>query len=771
MKKIMTLLAISALAAACSDKAPKVAPAIPSDAEIEKKVSETLSKMTLEEKIGQMTEIAIDILGKMDPATGKFVVDDAALDKIIGQYKVGSILNAPGMALSAENWNEVISAINRKSMETMGIPCIYGLDQNHGVTYTAGGTMFPQNINVAASFNRAIAHDAAEATAYETRATDCPWTYSPTLDLDRDPRWSRFWENYGEDPYLSGQMAVAAVKGFQGEDPNHIDKYHIAVSLKHYLGYGAPRTGLDRTPAIIAPNDLREKYFAPYKAAIEAGALNIMVNSSSINGVPVHASRELLTEWLKEGLNWDGMIVTDWSDINNLYQREKVAKDKKEAIKIAINAGIDMSMEPYDLGFCDLLKELVNEGEVPMERIDDATARVLRMKYRLGLFDTPDTKLADYPEFGGERFAELALKSAEETMVLLKNDGILPLAPGKKILLAGPNANSMRSLNGGWSYSWQGHLAPLFTEKYNTIYEAFQAVYGEKNVILEQGVTYKEDGSWWEENEPEIQKAVAAARGVDVIFACIGENSYCETPGNLPADLTLSENQRNLVKALAATGKPIVLILNEGRPRIISDIEPLASAVVDIMLPANSGGDALANLVSGKSNFSGRLPFTYPRDNAHLTTYDYKVAEQVETMEGAYDYNALVSVQWAFGYGLSYTTFEYSGLKVDKASFKADDILTFEVTVKNTGTVEGKEAVLLFSSDLVASVTPDNRRLRAFDKVLLAPGESKVVTLKVPARALAFVGPDALWHLEKGDFRIQVGSELLTITCEEDLVF
>ena len=763
MKKLFIALACGFLAS-CAPQKPSVEPAIPRDAELEKKVEETLSRMTLEEKIGQMTELTIDVLD--DYSQPGFQVNEAVLDTLIGKYKVGSILNVPGAAPTREQWLEIISKIQEKSMEYLGIPCIYGLDMNHGVTYTQDGTLFPQNINVGATFNREMARRGAEITAYETRASNTPWTYSPTLDLVRNPLWPRVWENFGEDPLVNAEMGKAMVRGFQGEDPNHIDAEHIAVSVKHYMGYGAATSGKDRTPAIIAPNDLREKHFAPYLAAVRQGALTVMVNSGSINGMPVHANHELLTQWLKEDLNWDGMIVTDWADIDNLWKREKIAKDKKEAIKIAINAGIDMTMDPYDPNFTVLLKELVNEGQVPMSRVDDATRRVLRLKYRLGLFDQPNTHYKDYPKFGCEEFAQAATQSAEESMILLKNeDGLLPLAKGKRILVTGPNANQMRCLNGGWSYTWQGHLADQFAGAYNTIYEAMCNEFGANNVILEQGVTYNEQGNYWDENEPQIGKAVAAASRADIIVACIGENSYCETPGNL-TDLTLSQNQRDLVKALAKTGKPIVLVLNGGRPRIIADIEPLAKSVVNILLPGNYGGDALANLLSGDANFSGRMPYTYPKEVHSLINYDYKPAEHIgEAMEGAYNYDAQVSFQWAFGYGLSYNKYEYSNFKVNKADFVADDELVFSVDVKNAGTRVGKESVLLFSSDLVASLTPDNRRLRHFDKIELQPGETKTVTLKLKGSDLAFVGMDGKWRLEEGDFRMQVGDQVLNVHC------
>lgn len=745
-------------------------PAIPRDEQLEAKIEKTLAKMTLDEKIGQMLELNLDIMGTYD-ASGKWKLNETMLDTCISKYKVGSLLNAPGTrAATVEQWQEWIRLIQKKSMRHIGIPDVFGLDHNHGVTYTQGGTLFPQPINIAASFNTELARTGAQVTAYESRAANCPWVYNPVTDLGRDPRWSRIWESFGEDPIVNARMAEAEIMGYQGNDHNHLSRYNVATSLKHYMGYGAPFTGKDRTPAYIAPNVLREKYFEPFKAAVQAGALTIMVNSSSINGVPVHASYEYLTQWLKKDLNWDGMIVTDWADINNLFTRERVAKDKKDAIRIAINAGIDMSMDPYSVEFCILLKQLVNEGKVSQERIDDAVRRILRLKYRIGLFDEPNTGGKGYEKFGSQEHADMALRSAEETEILLKNEGVLPLAKGKKILLTGPNANQMRCLNGGWSYTWQGSKAEDLAEKYNTIYEALCNKYGQENVILNQGVTYNEKGQYWEENEPQIEKAVAAAAQADVIIACVGENSYCETPGNL-TDLWMSENQRNLVKALAKTGKPIVLVLNEGRPRLIADIEPLAKAIVHIMLPGNYGGDALANLLAGDANFSAKLPYTYPKEINSLANYDYKVSEEVGTMAGAYNYDAKVSLQWPFGYGLSYTTFEYANLKVDKANFTADDTLTVTVDVKNTGSRAGKESVLLYSSDLIASIVPDNKRLRCFTKISLEPGETKTVTFTLPAKDLAFVGADGRWTLEEGDFLLRVARLTAPTTCTKTKVW
>ncbi len=792
-------------------------PAIPRDAALEAKVEKTLAKMTLDEKIGQMLELNIDVMGNMRVENAKvdrekvrsvlqqygtgqaelekllkmtdeqiidrlgsypidiyqgdtkrvWKLNETMLDTLISKWKVGSILNAPGTrAPSVEQWQNWIRLIQEKSMKYLGIPDIYGLDHNHGVTYTQGGTLFPQPINMGATFNTDLVRIGAEITAYESRAANCPWVYNPVVDLSRDPRWPRVYESFGEDAILNSKMVVAEIQGYQGNDPNHIDRYHVGTSTKHYFAYGAPWTGKDRTPAYLSPQMIREKYFEPFKEAALAGTLTMMVNSASVNGVPLHASYEYLTKWLKEDLQWDGFLVTDWADINNLYSREKVAKDKKDAIRIAINAGIDMSMDPYNVEFCILLKELVNEGKVPMSRIDDAVRRILRAKYRLGLFDEPNTGGKGFEKFGCDEFAQASLKAAEESEVLLKNEGnILPLKPAnRKILLTGPNANQMRCLHGGWSYTWQGSKAEDLSEKYNTIYEALCNKYGKENIILEQGVTYDEGKAYYDENEPQIDKAVKAAAGADVIIACIGENSYTETPGNL-TDLWLSKNQRNLVKELAKTGKPVILVLNEGRPRLIADIEPLAKAVIDILIPGNYGADALANLLAGDANFSAKMPYTYPREINSLNTYDYKVSEEVGTMAGAYNYDAKVSLQWPFGFGLSYTTYEYSNLKVDKKNFTANDVLTVTVDVKNTGARAGKEAVLLYSSDIVASVVPDNKRLRDFTKIELQPGETKTVTFQLPASKLAFVGADGRWTLEEGDFVLRVGNQTVGTAC------
>lgn len=766
-KKTSVLASMSIILASCGAGQTSGSSAIPEDKAVENKVESVLKKMTLEEKVGQMIQLTAGAFCTDD------LVDTAKVRHLVKEYKIGSFLNTFGptsrpRAVTAEQ----IKKIQDITMEELGIPMVYGLDMIHGASYLDDATFYPQEVNLAATFDRSYAEMMGKVIAYESRAAMTPWVFSPVMDLSRNPSWPRVWESWGEDPYLQSEMSVAEVIGAQGSDPNHIGLENVAVSIKHYLGYGAAATGKDRTPAYIAPDDLREKYFRPFKDCMQAGALTMMVNSASINSVPVHASHEYLTEWAKEQLKWDGMAVTDWADINNLYTREHIAADRKEAVALGINAGIDMIMDPYDPEVCKDIIAAVNEKMIPMSRIDDAVRRVLRLKVRLGLFENPVWNVDNYAKFACKEFQDNSYDAAVESMVLLKNeDNVLPISADKKILVVGPNANSMRTLNGGWSYTWQGD-ADKFASQYNTIFEALQKVYGEKNVSYVAGVNYNMASRKWDkETDIDIDAAVRAARKADIIVACIGENTYCETPGNIN-DLNLSSNQKELVRSLAKTGKPIVMVLNEGRPRIINDIEPLAKAVVDIMLPGNYGGDALASLISGKENFSGRLPFTYSKYVNSLHTYDYKVSENVQTMDGLYNYDATMDVQWPFGAGLSYTSFEYSGLKsISPVQFNADDMLTFEVTVKNTGSVKGKEAVLLFSSDIIASKVPDVKRLRQFTKVELNPGESKIVRLEIPAHELAFVGHDGKWRLEKGQFRIACGSESMMIDCTETKVW
>ena len=759
MKKTLIMLSAAILGAACAPKGPQ---AIPADSEVEAKVEKVLKGMTLEEKAGQLVQLNISVLED----DTREAIDPAKLDRIIGQYKVGSILNVMNdHCHSREVTAAMVRQIQEKSMERIGIPCIYGLDMIHGASYLSDGSLYPQEINLAATFNREYPRLMGRAMAYETRAAQVPWVFSPVMDLGRDPRWPRIWESYGEDPYLQAQMAREETVAIQGENPNRIDLEHAAVSIKHFMGYGVPVSGKDRTPAIIAENDLREKFFAPFLACFRAGALTAMVNSASINGIPTHCNALLLSGWVKEQLGWDGLLVTDWADIDNLFNRDHVAADKHEAVAMGINAGIDMIMDPYDPECCNVIIDLVKSGRIPESRLNDAVRRVLRLKVRLGLFDKPNWDYA-YPEFASEKFARESYAAALESEVLLKNNGILPLKENASILVTGPNANSLRTLNGGWSYTWQGS-ADDYVPQYNTILEALQRRF--PKVTYAPGVKYAGE-DWQAEDASGIAAAVTAARGADVIVACIGENTYCETPGNMD-DLNLSAKQKELVKKLAATGKPVVLILNEGRPRLIGDIEPLAAAVVDVMLPSNFGADALAALLSGDENFSGKLPFTYSKHINALHTYDYKVSEHRETMAGSYNYDAVMDVQWPFGFGLSYTEFAYANLKVEAGEFKAGDVLKVSVDVSNVGSRAGKEAVLLYSSDLVASLIPDVKRLRGFEKISLEPGETKTVCFELPASDLAFVGADGRWRLEEGDFRLSCGGQAAMVRCTETKVW
>ncbi len=738
---------------------------------LEARVRKVLSHMTLEQKVGQMAQFTIDVVlqNKKDQS---IEIDIARAIHILGDLKAGSLLNTPaGLPHTPAAWEKLISQLQEIALKYNGIPMIFGIDAIHGANFTDGSILFPQGNAMAATFNRQLVYEGAKATAYEVRASIIPWTFSPVLDMGRNPNWSRMWENYGEDPYLTSELGVACVKGYQGNDPNHIGMYNVAACLKHFMGYGVPVSGQDRTPSLIPENELRERHLKPYAAAVKAGALSVMVNSAIINGEPVHASHHILTDILKKELKFDGVVVTDWQDIDNLYKRDHIAVSDKEALMLSINAGIDMAMIPYDESFCKDLLTLVKENKVAISRIDDAVRRILRMKFRLGLFDRPTWKANDYTDFGSEQSQALSRSAANDAITLLKNkNNLLPLQKAFRILVTGPNANTKRVLNGGWSRSWQGDKTPEYEKLGATILDALKQKAGKGLVIYEPGVTYNESGRYYDENTPEIDKAVAAAKSCDVIVACVGENSYCETPGNLTS-LELSKNQQMLVRELSKTGKPIVLVLNEGRPRVFSDIEPLTNAVVQIFLPGSYGSYSLADILYGEVNPSGKLPYTYPKYTNLLTTYDYKPSENRAIMDGSYNYEASNTVQYPFGFGLSYTTFVYSDLKVNKTNFKATDELQFSVTVKNTGKMAGKEAVLLYVSDDVASLTPDNKRLRAFEKVTLLAGESKIIKLTVPASELAFVGLDNKWRLEAGSFTVRCGNQQLSVHTDETRVW
>ncbi|MBN2262877.1 MAG: glycoside hydrolase family 3 C-terminal domain-containing protein [Prolixibacteraceae bacterium] len=726
-------------------------------------VEKILKQMTLEEKVGQMAQLTIDVVtvGNNIYHTARPIrLDSVMLRKALLEYHVGSILNVPGgVALPPQKWHEIISQIQDVAMSEsrLGIPLIYGVDAIHGATYTAGATFFPQQIGQAATWNRELVRLGGEITAYETRASNIPWNFSPVLDMGRDPRFPRIWESFGEDVYLTSQLGIELVKGYEGDNNNIADPTRVASCIKHFLGYGSPVSGKDRTPALIPEIELRERHLPAFEAAVKAGAHSLMVNSGLINGVPVHASYDLITKLLKDELGFTGLVVTDWRDIENLHDRDRVAATQKEAVKLAINAGIDMSMIPYSFDFCTYLVELVNEGEVAMSRIDDAVRRILNVKYQLGLFEKPNTHYADYPKFGSKEFRDAAYQTAQESVTLLKNtNNILPLSKNAKVLVTGPNANTMRALNGGWTYTWQGTNMPEMVDEYSTILEAISEKIGSKNVIYQQGVAYNDRARYWVDEPINIAAAVRAAATVDYIILAIGENSYTEKPGDLH-DLSLSENQLALAEALAQTGKPIIMVLNQGRPRIIRNIEPYASAVINAYLPGSFGGLAIADVLFGDINPSGKLPYTYPLYANSLVTYDHKPSEHQSKMAGAYDYESDFAIQYPFGHGLSYTTFEYSKLTLSDTVLTAQGIIDINVTVKNTGKVAGKEVVQLYTSDLYASITPDVKRLRGFEKIELQAGEDVTVSFSLTPESIAFINAQNKRVTEPGEFEVQIG--------------
>jgi beta-glucosidase len=720
-------------------------------------VEKLLRQMTLEEKVGQMAQVTVDIM-KDHERLG--TLSDSLMRKGIVDYKIGSLLNTwNNSAPEVSEWFAAVKTVQSYTQQTrLKIPLVYGVDAIHGANYTNKATLFPQQIGQAATFNRALVRRAAEITAYETRAGSLPWTFSPVLDLGIDVRWPRLWETFGEDPYLASVLGVEMVKGFQGNDPQNIGQFHVMACAKHFLGYSMPVSGKDRTPAIIPDNVLREYHLPSFQAAVEAGVGSIMVNSGLVNGIPVHASHYYLTTLLKEELNFKGMIVTDWMDIENLHKRDRFAVSLKDAVRLAINAGIDMAMIPYNYEFCDFLVELVNEGAVPMSRIDDAVRRILKMKFELNLFERPYENPADYPLFGSKEFRKVAYETAVESITLLKNEqNILPLPTNKKVLVTGPNANSMRSLNGGWSYSWLGDKTEQYAGEYNSILEAVQNNIGAKNTIYSPGVAWVETGKYWEEKEISIKAAVRAARKADYILLCVGENSYTEKPGDTH-DLALSDLQIELAKALQATGKPVILVLNQGRPRIINRIDEKSQAIVMAYLPGNFGGDAISDIIFGKENPSAKLPFTYPKYPHSLVNYWHKYSEEQKRAEGMYNYESDYAPLYEFGHGLSYTSFEYSNLKLSKTKITEDETLELSVDVRNTGKRDGKEAVLLYISDLYASLAPDMKRLKGFEKIELKVGETKTVKFKITKDELSFVNIDSKTIAEPGDFEVKIGN-------------
>lgn len=776
-ERILAGLVLMLLLSSCQQQATEPQ-ASKLEQETERKISSLLKEMTLEEKVGQMTQITLDVLlrGESPFSSYEPLEPDTAMMRLaFEKYKIGSVLNtANNRARNTHEWNRLIRLIQDYAIANsrQGIPIIYGLDMIHGASYVDGATMFPQQIGMAATWNPELLITAGEITAYETRATGVAWTFSPVLDLGVDPRWPRQWETFGEDPYLASVMGQNLVFGLQGPENNLADPMRITACAKHYLGYSQTLSGKDRTPAWIPEHKLREYHLPAFKAVIDAGVPTVMVNSGEINGIPVHINKALLTDLLKTELQFKGFILTDWGDIEYLHTRHKVASSHKEAVKLAINAGIDMSMVPYNFNFADHLIALVNEGEVPVSRIDDAVTRILRVKMQMGLFEKPYTVLEDYPLFGSVEFADAARKTALESITLLKNhDNILPLTQNLRILVGGPAANTMRPLNGGWSYSWQGELTDEFTENYNTIFEAIRD--HAKNptlVTLYEGVQFDPKAKYDEEivgNLATFERLVAQH---DVVVLCIGENSYCETPGNL-TDLHISANQKQLVELAAKSGKPVILVLVQGRPRIISKIEPLSKAILHTYLPGNYGGEAVAKILFGEVNPSGKLPYTYPRFPNSLEPYYHKHTEALKNDDGSPN-TTLFYPQYQFGFGMSYADFEYSDLSTNKKEFMPGEIIELSVVVRNKSAIAGKETVQVFSSDHYATLTPSVKRLRAFSKILISPGESKKVEFQIPVDELSFVNLNNTWVVEKGDFSLQVGeaSILISVLESSDLV-
>jgi len=729
------------------------------ESEIDSKVDSLVSKMSLEEKVGQMTQITLKVFGKggkPDKRPEPFEFDTLILNKAFKKYKIGSVLNTVNSkARDVEWWKKNIDKLQELAMAEIGIPLLYGIDAIHGVNYTSGATLFPQQIGQAATFNPELVRKLNELSAYEMRASNIPWTFSPVQDMGRDPRDPRFWETFGEDVYLCQKMGEAAVIGLQGDNDTIIGKTHGASCLKHFLAYNS-NSGKDRNPLEISVRELKERHAASFQQAIDAGAKSIMISSGIINSLPVHANYEILTQLLRNEMGFKGLLVTDWADIENLKNRDKVAKTQKEAVKLAINAGVDMSMVPNNFKFCDYLVELVNEGEVPISRIDDAVKHILKLKYELGLFDKPTTDFNDYPDFGSEVYAKTAYQGALESITLLKNDAdILPLSKNTRVLISGPNSNSMRSLNGGWSYSWQGEKTAEFTLQYNTFLEAITNKIGKDNVVFVEGVSYKPKGEYYEEENIDIDAAVEAANNVDIILLFLGENSYCEKKGDLN-DLYISKNQSDLAVALANTNKPVILVLNEGRPRLISKFESQMRAVIQTYLPGNYGGDALADIVFGDENPQGKLPYTYPKYPNSLRNYDCKPSQDKNPLVSLYDNHKGDDIQYKFGWGLSYSKYEYSNLKLSSEYLSPEGEIEISINVKNTGKLKGSEVVMLYTSDSYASITPDIKRLRRFKKISLDSGETKTLKFKIKPIDLAFYNYENQLIAEKGEFIVQI---------------
>ncbi|MFK7775676.1 MAG: glycoside hydrolase family 3 N-terminal domain-containing protein [Saprospiraceae bacterium] len=713
-------------------------------------VNTLLQKMTIEEKVGQMTQVTLDVVlkGNVYKPSKPFAFDEKKLVDVLLSKHVGSILNVPSSeALTRQQWHYVVSTIQEKAMNKsrLGIPVLYGIDSIHGASYTQGATFFPHQIGLAATWNPAIAKEQGAITAYETRASSIPWVFAPVQDIARIPSWPRIYETFGEDPYLSAEMGSAIVSGFEGNDISSFDK--VASCLKHFLGYGMPLSGKDRTPAWIPEHYLREYFVPSFQAAIDAGAKTIMINSGEINGVPVHASKKILTTLLRDELGFDGLAVTDWEDIKYLHTRHRVAATPKDAVRMAIDAGVDMSMVPDDLSFCKHLIELVKEGGISEERLDISVRRILKLKYELGLFENPVLKAgANYDKFGSLEFLEKAKLAAAESITLLKNDDdVLPLAKDKKILVTGWAAASMQSLNGGWSYDWQGASSIEFAKGKTNLRQAIENEIGKSNVVFAEGCKYDEGGN--------LDDAIEKAATVDHIILCLGENSYTEFLGNIN-ELDLPKAQVELAQAMIKTGKQITLVLLEGRPRIISEFVDKVGSVLLGYYPGQEGASSISDIIFGKINPSGKLPYTYPRYSNALMTYDHKHAEAVELQGSEIPFNP----QFEFGHGLSYTQFEYGSLLLEKNVLTEREDLRFSFSLKNTGRRIGKEVVQIYIGDDYASITPSIKRLRAFRKIELKAGEEQQLDFVIPIKQLAFVNAQNEWILEEGTFKLFVGN-------------
>ena len=709
---------------------------------LDKKIDKLISKMTLEEKVGQMTQVTLAVVSKgtVENPTMPQQIDAAKLKEAVLKYHVGSILNVINHAYSRTHWYDIQKQIRDVAEQSrLKIPVLYGIDAIHGANYTLGATLFPQEIGMAATWNPAMMEKDASITAYETRASAIPWVFSPVLGVGRQPAWPRLYETFGEDVYLATVMGKATIKGYEGNAIS--SKYKVASCMKHFLGYSFPLTGKDRTPALIPERYLREYFLPPFAAAVKAGAHTLMINSSIVNGIPVHANHHFLTDILRNELHFKGIAVSDWEDIEKLYNTYHYASSNKEAVKIAVMAGVDMSMVPNDFSFAHYLVELVKEGEVPMWRINQAVKRILRVKFQLGLFDHMYYPAKDYPEFGSKASQKQSLRSAEESVTLLKNkDQVLPLPKKQvKVLVTGFAANSMEALNGGWTYTWQGHKTDQYTKDKNTILDAIQQKIGKQNVMYAEGTLY--------DKALDDTQALQMAQKADYIVLCLGEMAYTENPGNIN-DLYLPDNQVAFAKKLASTGKPVILVLAEGRPRLISKFADQMKGIVMAYLPGNEGGNAIANILFGDVNPSGKLPITYPRYPNSLETYDYSYTELKQ-----HDYNP----QFPFGFGLSYTTFSYTHLKTSTDTISGDQQVTISVEVKNTGKRAGKEVVQLYIGDLYASIIPPVKRLRGFDKIDLKPGETRTVQFVISKKDLSFVNSKLKRVTEPGAFEIHIG--------------